>query len=264
MRTVGTSIYLGIDPTVGRAQFVYAALDEDGKIEALGSGKLNAVLAYAAGQSQAWIAVNGPRGVNQGLTDAANTQQALFNEPGNAAWNNLRLAEAELIARGLESTRTAATPEQCSPWMRTAFELYRQLARLGYQPLTDTSIARGLIEVQANAAFGSLAAASLFEARALEGRLQRQLILNIEGLPLRDPMDFFEEITRHRLLKGVLPFDMVYPTHELNALVAAHTLWLARHQPQRVLTLGDAQEGQLWLPIPEPPEKPERMAYGDD
>jgi hypothetical protein len=102
MRTVGTSIYLGIDPTVGRAQFVYAALDEDGKIEALGSGKLNAVLAYAAGQSQAWIAVNGPRGVNQGLTDAANTQQALFNEPGNAAWNNLRLAEAELIARGLE------------------------------------------------------------------------------------------------------------------------------------------------------------------
>lgn len=256
MSAANPAVFLGIDPSLGRSLFTYAALDADCKIEALGTGKMNAVLAYAAGQSQAWIGVNGPARVNLGLTDQANAQQMLFSEPDGGSWSNMRLCEAQLLARGLESTHTKAVAAECSPWMRVSFDLYRQLARLGYQPFAGDLSERSLIEVQANAAFGSLAGARLFDARTLEGRLQRQLILTIEDLPLRDPMDFFEEITHHRLLKGVLPYEMVSPTHELNALAAAYTLWLAHNKPQRVLTLGDPQEGSLLLPLPQPPDDP--------
>jgi hypothetical protein len=64
--------------------------------------------------------------------------------------------------------------------------------------------------------------------------------------PLRipDPMMFFEEITRHRLLQGILP-DVLYST------AAAFSAWLADRQPERTLLVGAAVEGQIVLPVNE-------------
>ena len=161
----------------------------------------------------------------------------------------MRLAEAQLLQRGLEATYTKASAAECSPWMRSSFELFHQLRQLGYQPYPQPEAARICSEVQARPAFSSLVEAPLFDGRALEGRLQRQLILHHEGLPVRDPMDFFEEVTRHRLLRGILPYEMLYSSRELNAMMAAYTGWLAFSHPQRVHLLGDAAEGCLLLPI---------------
>ena len=44
---------------------------------------------------------------------------------------------------------------------------------------------------------------------SLEGRLQRQIILYEQGLRIKDPMDFFEEITRYKLAKGIWPTGFV-------------------------------------------------------
>ena len=67
----------------------------------------------------------------------------------------------------------------------------------------------------------------------LEGRLQRQLVLFEQDMGIKDPMEFFEEITRHRLLKGILPIECIYTSEELDALVAAFTAYLAVNQPRR-------------------------------
>ena len=88
--------------------------------------------------------------------------------------------------------------------------------------------------------------ADLFPRRSLEGRLQRALILYEEGLQLPDPMDFFEEITRHKLLQGTLPTENMYSSKELDALVMAYISWMAGDPSQKVVIKGD-----LYLPAPE-------------
>jgi hypothetical protein len=74
----------------------------------------------------------------------------------------------------------------------------------------------------------------LFSRRTLEGRIQRALILYDEGLQIPDPMDFFEEITRHKLLRGVLPLENIHTSRELDALAAAYLAWMTVHRPNQV------------------------------
>ena len=64
-------------------------------------------------------------------------------------------------------------------------------------------------------------------------------------------MYIFEEITRHRLLNGVLPIEDLYQVEELDALVAAYTAWVAGTQPDQISFLGDSLEGQIVLPTSE-------------
>ena len=66
-----------------------------------------------------------------------------------------------------------------------------------------------------------------------------------------DPMRFFEEITRHKLLKGILPNEDLYTPGELDALVSAYTAWLIANHPEQVTLLGDPVEGQIVLPAAE-------------
>ncbi|MGE5462118.1 MAG: hypothetical protein ACM3PS_02100 [Syntrophothermus sp.] len=75
----------------------------------------------------------------------------------------------------------------------------------------------------------------LFPRRTLEGRLQRALILYDEGLQIPDPMDFFEEITRHKLLQGVLPAENIYAPKQLDALILAYVSWMAGNPSEKVI-----------------------------
>lgn len=59
-------------------------------------------------------------------------------------------------------------------------------------------------------------------------------------------MDFFEEITRWRLLRGLLPLEKIFSADELNALICAHVAWRAAHQPESLRWQG----GQIALPLP--------------
>jgi predicted RNase H-like nuclease len=62
-------------------------------------------------------------------------------------------------------------------------------------------------------------------------------------------MAFLEEITRHRLLHGLLPMELVLSQDELDALLAAYTAWLAAVRPDDVIRLGNRQEGFITLPV---------------
>jgi predicted RNase H-like nuclease len=61
-------------------------------------------------------------------------------------------------------------------------------------------------------------------------------------------MAFLEEITRHRLLHGLLPTELVLLQEQLDALVAAYTAWLAATKPAELTRLGNKQEGYITLP----------------
>ena len=86
----------------------------------------------------------------------------------------------------------------------------------------------------------------LFPRQSVEGRLQRALILYDEGLQIPDPMDFFEEITRHKLLQGVLPAENIYSSRQLDAMIMAYVSWMAGNPSQRLVS-----RDNLILPAPE-------------
>jgi hypothetical protein len=85
----------------------------------------------------------------------------------------------------------------------------------------------------------------LLSRRTLEGRIQRGLILYEEGLQIPDPMDFFEEITRYKLMQGSLPTEGLNSPGQLDALVMSYVAWLAGNPSERVMIKGD-----LFLPVP--------------
>jgi predicted RNase H-like nuclease len=107
------------------------------------------------------------------------------------------------------------------------------------------------MEVYPHACFAALLGRLPFPKHTLEGRLQRQLALFDCKIKVSDPMLVFEEITRHRLLQGILPLEELYGPEELDAMVAAYTAWIAGMQPDQVSRLGDPEEGYLVLPVPE-------------
>jgi predicted RNase H-like nuclease len=78
--------------------------------------------------------------------------------------------------------------------------------------------------------------------------LQRQLVLFLEGVDLPNPMRSLEEITRHHLLRGELPLRDVFPEEHLDALLAAYTALLVGTATERVVQVGDREEGFITLP----------------
>ena len=243
--------YLGIDPTAGQRRFTYAALDHELRLLALGSGVIETTLAYIAGQSQARISVNAPLSPNQGLLKQDAVRQQLSPIPLPGRWTNFRVAEVLLRQRGITIPRTAAQENDCPHWMQMGFAFYRRLRALGCIPYPASETQSQFMEVNPHACYTVILGQIPLPKHFLEGRLQRQLTLYEHGLNIPDPMRFFEEITRHHLLKGILPLDQLYSSRELDALMAAYTAWKTDNRPEQVTMIGDPQEGQIVLPSAE-------------
>jgi hypothetical protein len=112
-----------------------------------------------------------------------------------------------------------------------------------------------MMETHPFACFCALTEGIPFPKPTLEGRLQRQSILFDKGLRINDSMSFFEEITRFKLIKGILPFDVIHTPEQLDMMVAAYTAWLGVNRPEEVTQIGDKEEGQISLPVSELQEK---------
>jgi hypothetical protein len=131
--------------------------------------------------------------------------------------------------------------------MQRSFSLFRRLAQMGFQAYPNDGSLRWL-EVYPHAAFSVWLERTPFPKLTLEGRLQRQLVLYDHDLKIHDPMEFFEEVTRHRLRHGILPLEKLYSPGELDAIAAAYLAWLAGSHPDDLMLLGDPEEGQIALP----------------
>jgi hypothetical protein len=243
--------FLGIDPTAGHKPFSYAALDSNLHLLALGQGSLEDILAFAGGQHQAFTAVCAPSRPNQRRMEQPEVRQGLTPPPRPGRWMSFRVAEYQMRVHKIACYKTPAEEKECPNWMQMGFTLYRRLEGLGYRPYPDEKEALQWLEVYPHACYCALLGQAPLPKNTLEGRIQRQLALYDQDLGVPDPMRLFEEITRHRLLQGILPLEELYSQGELDALAAAHTAWLAATHPERTTRLGDPQEGLVILPTAE-------------
>jgi predicted nuclease with RNAse H fold len=246
------SVFVGIDPASSHSSFTYAALDKGLNLLALSEGELDEVTAFLAGQRSAMVAVNAPSGVNRGLKRGK--KKELFKSTKSRS-SGFRLAELELREHGIAVSGTPATVAACPAWMQAGFSLYRKLGRMGFQKYPADGSEYQILETHPHACYCALVGEPPAPKPSLEGKIQRQLLLYEKGVRLKDPMDFFEEITRHKMIKGIWPLDLLYLPEQLDALVAAYTAWLATHKPEAISFVGDPKEGAIALPVEHLKEK---------
>ena len=241
--------YLGVDISNGKKPYQLAVYNGGRRLELLERVTLAGVLEWAVVDGDVYIAINAPSRLNQGCL--ANLEMLLPDLLPSPAvqQQRMRLVEYELRQAGLPVGCTPGVLEQCPRWMQRGFKLYERLDKMGYTPYPTQESGRQWLEIRAAAAFQRLLKCTPYRARTVEGRLQRQLLLYELGLSVPDPMAFLEEVTRYRLLNGILPLDELYSPNALNAVLAAFMACLAHQSPEKVMRYGIAQEGVITLPV---------------
>jgi hypothetical protein len=246
--------YIGINPASSNKDFNYAVLDNNLNLVRLADADLGEISALFLERDSVFVAINAPSGINQGLVKNKLEQES--SAQGHVFRSvDIRLSEYELHKRGIAVAGTPSREEFCPAWMQTGFALYRKLSEIGFELYGTEDATRQYLETHPYACYCVLFDGIPFSRPTLEGRLQRQLLLNDKGVRITDAMEFFEEITRFKLLQGVLPTDFLYFPEQLEVLVAAYTAWLAANKPEDVIRVGDKDEGQLILPVKELKEK---------
>jgi predicted nuclease with RNAse H fold len=243
-------VYVGIDPTAGDRPMHFAVLDGGLKLVALSQGDVETVLAFVGGLERAAVAIDAPQSPNQGLMLRPEFRRRFNLQPGGRTWGQWKVCEYEMRRRNIRLYNTPRKEEDAPRWMQMGFSLYRRLLGLGYRLFIDgePTPERSLLEVHPHACFAVMLGRRPFLKQTLEGRLQRQLLLYLEGLDIVNPMNVLEEITRHHLLNGNLPLDGLYDHDQLDALVSAFTAYLVARKPERVLQVGEREEGYITLP----------------
>jgi hypothetical protein len=242
-------IFVGINPASGRRPVRYAALDRDLQVVALDQGDLEQVLAFVGGAETSVVAVNAPQSLGKGLLQKAEVRLQYNLPAGGRRWRDWRVCEFELRRRNIHLHNSPSRKKTAPAWLQASFRIYRRLGEMAYTPLIAER--RGdlpwLIETQPHACFTALLGHRPFFRGSLEGCLQRQLVLYVEGLDLANPMHALEEITRHHLLSGELPLNTLHDPENLDALVAAYTGYLTAVKPEKSIQVGMPSEGLITL-----------------
>lgn len=124
--------------------------------------------------------------------------------------------------------------------------LFEQLKKMSFRTFPAQNETHQWFKTVANESFRAFLKKKLLGRRTLEGRIQRALALYDQGLRIDDPMEFFEEITRYKLMQGILPVENLYTSNELDALVAAYVAWTTANKPGQFIV-----KGEFFLPSEE-------------
>jgi len=245
------SLFIGIDPTAAKKPFVFIALDDHLLPIQKGSTDLPGTLSFLANQPNCIVAICSPLQPNQRLMENESIRRAVNPSLRPGRWVNYRLCEVILRKHRIKIIPTPSKEQDCPRWMQKGFQLYRQLQKMGFQPFPTENAPYQYLETYPHAAFTILLGHHPLPKQSLEGRLQRQLLLYERNVHLPDPMRFFEEITRYKVLHGNFPTDLVLIPNELDAAIAAYCAWLAKHNPSSVSLIGHPEEGQILIPTKE-------------
>lgn len=247
------AVYVGIDPTAGRRPFHYAVLDGDLKVARIDQGDAKIVLDFLRPIQQVIVAIDSPQSPNQRLMKRPDVRRRYGLPLKGDRWGQWKVCEYELRRRNIRLYNTPSRQEDAPKWMRHGFELYQQLKAMGFRFFSKGAPLEGrtLLEVHPHACFSTLLGRRPFLKTTIEGRLQRQLLLYLEGVDVRNPMHALEEITKHHLLSGELPLEDLLDHDALDALVGAFTAYLAGTKPGRTCQVGDLGEGFITLPVGE-------------
>ena len=242
--------FIGIDPNAGKWPMAFAALDRELRLLAMDNGDIDTITAYVAGQQSAFVAIASPGKPNQGLMGQEEIRESLQPIPRPGRWQGYRVAEYQLRQHNIHIMRTRREVAKCPRWMQIGFKLYRRLESMGSSNYPAEDKSPQVLETYPHAVYTVLLGLTPYPKTSMEGRLQRQLILHNQGLDIPDPMRIFEEITRYRILKGMIDLEGLYSTPMLDALASAYTAWVAAVYPKKITILGHPDEGQIVLPVP--------------
>jgi predicted nuclease with RNAse H fold len=247
------AVFVGVDPTAGESPMCYAALDANLRLLALDHDDMQGVLAFVGGLDSAIVGINAPQTPNKGLLREEQTRRRYNLMPDGRTWRKWRVCEFELRKRNIHLYNTPEKEQDSPGWVQAGFELHRRVRSMRFFPLAkgEPSKTRGMIETNPHACYTALLERRPFPKGTLEGRLQRQLVLYLEGLDLANPMHALEEVTRHHLLTGHLPLEQLHEHEQLDAIVAAFTAYLYGSRPERVCQVGADEEGWITLPVAE-------------
>ncbi len=246
-------VYVGVDPSAGDRPLRYVALDHELKLVALDEVDLQKFLAFIGSLDRALVAIDAPQGPNKGLMTRPSVRERYNLSPTGETWQAWRVCEYELRSRNIRLYNTPEDPQEARGWVRSGFNLFRRLGEMGFRKYIhgEEPHERLLVEARSHAGYTALLERRPFPKETLEGRLQRQLVLYLEGVDLDNPMHALEEITRHHLLTGHLPLDRLHEPEALDALMAAFTGYLVGRHPERISQVGEREEGLITLPAAE-------------
>ncbi len=239
-------MFVGIDPTAGPLTF--AVLDRECNLVFLSTGEFIDVCSMIQDQRDVFAAVNAPVRPNIGLVKERLGRKTPLHSLRGA---DIRQVEYELREHGILISPTPSRSDLCPAWMQLGFEIHRGLQEIGFLSYPSDQASLVCMETHPHAAFCALLGQIPLPKPTLEGRLQRQLALHQHINGIHDPMEVFEEITRYKLLKGILPMELIYGAGELDAMAAALTAYFSVNSPESITLIGDQKEGQVILPTAE-------------
>lgn len=236
-------IFVGVDVAAGKRPYTTAVLNLAGELLSLEPCSMEEFLKFTGGYQIVQVAINSPRHINGGKE--IKTPFNLISETpygeGNAleiqVYSDLRRASARRIAAMQAKSNLPAR-------IRNGFRLYDHLPERNSVPVQEGIV----IEVNAQVSFSLLLGRTPLLKSSTEGRIQRQLALIAQGIKLKDPMNYFEELTKYRLLQGLLPHAMLYSARQLDAIVSAFMARLAFIEPAAVQQIGDGMGGFVYCP----------------
>jgi len=161
------------------------------------------------------------------------------------AINHLEQFERVILAVNILTGRKSTSAHR---GQKISTDLKKKIVAAGFKPYLTSNAPRQWVETNPPECFRSLAGQTPLPRRTLAGQIQRALILYEQGLQIDDPMDFFEEITRHHVLAGVMPTELLYSASELDALAAASVAWMLVNKPVQVDLTKDRGEGMIVIP----------------
>lgn len=214
-------LFIGIDPAVQRNEYSMAVLDEERKVLALSTEKPRSVYAYLAGVTQGTVGINA-------LARYQHRERTARLDPSDKPHFQ---SGAERRKHIPASNSPTASPSTLN---RKVVMLQEGIQRLGYSPIAKKGSSRRFFLSQADEVFQDIASGKLLAPSGDASRWQRQLLLLEQEIPLPDVMQYFEEVTRFRILQGTLSEDLVYQHPELNAILLAWLGWLVSFQSARI------------------------------
>lgn len=242
-------VYFGIETSGSIKPYTVAAVSAHGKLLSVKNMDRDGLIAAVSSHPNAVIAVNSPARPNTGLVRQEEIRKHLKPLHFSGRNQDMRLAEYKLKEHGINVLMTPSRRELCSNWVQNGFAIYEKLGELGFAGYPQAGVPLQILEAHAQATFCTLAGTQPLPRLSIEGRIQRQLLLFEEGLNLKDPMEFFEEVTRHKLMKGIMPTELIHTPEELDALAAALVAYRAGEGSDKLIAVGDPVEGQIFLPV---------------
>ncbi len=241
-------VYVGVDTTAGKRPATVAVLDKYLNVSALKNLSMDDAAAFLTGYEDAYCGIDAPSQVNPGLLAKPTYRKSVELPPRRTNYAGYRTAEFELRRRRIYIYNTPTDVDEAPGWMTTGWNLYATLEEAGFV-LYPGQGARLMAEVYPHGCYTVLLGKRPLRKNLLEGRIQRQLMLLAYGIDVPDPMKVMEEWTRHRFMQGEVYDRGLYSHDQLDALMAAYTMYLLDRHPSQITALGDPADGQVLLPV---------------